>query len=55
MENQDEVKALGPEALTGPIGRRVGELYQIFRSLGELPLCIIIFLPRVALSYFTIL
>ena len=49
------MQALAPQTLRLRITERVTEIYRVVRSLGELPLCLIIFLPRVALSYFTIL
>lgn len=51
----DDVHALGPENAWVSFGERVRELYGVFRSLGQLPLVVIIFFPRCALSYFTIL
>jgi hypothetical protein len=58
MQSQDlhgPLQALGPETTGFRISERVKEVYRVVKSLGELPLCLMIFLPRAALSYFTIL
>lgn len=52
---QGPLQALGPETISLRISERVKDIYRVVKSLGELPLCFIIFLPRAALSYFTIL
>jgi hypothetical protein len=55
MEAQDLLQALAPETTIRRISERVTEIYRVVKSLGELPLCLMIFFPRAAVSYFTIL